>query len=288
MKCLLVDDEPGIREGLAALLRRKGHDVATAADNAAARAALATASFDVVVTDWRLPDGFAAGFLTTCSCPVVAMSGHPEEVAAVPPVQQVLAKPVRPARLIEVIEALATTTAAAAPAATADAALPLDVREVVDDLLRQLPAAATVEIEDDGSFVRVVALLPEPVACRPVPCGGDVRWSRAPAATRLELRLCRDGRPDASVPAVAAGQPWPEAAELAVDFHDTGLDERGLLGELAAARAARAAGRTVHFLNVPARLRSWATSQGRAHDMPMKATVGPRLSAELADLWSPS
>ncbi len=29
---LIVEDEPGIREGLAALLRRKGHQVRTAAD----------------------------------------------------------------------------------------------------------------------------------------------------------------------------------------------------------------------------------------------------------------
>ena len=50
MKCLLVDDEPGIREGLAMLLRRRGFEVTTAGDCAAAAAALDAQNFDVVVT----------------------------------------------------------------------------------------------------------------------------------------------------------------------------------------------------------------------------------------------
>jgi DNA-binding NtrC family response regulator len=48
---LLVDDEPGIREGLAMLLRRRGFEVHTAGDCATAAERLANQTFDVVVTD---------------------------------------------------------------------------------------------------------------------------------------------------------------------------------------------------------------------------------------------
>ena len=72
MRCLLVDDEPGIREGLAMLLRRRGYEVQTAGDCAEARARLDAQSFDIVVTDWRLPDGFASSFVDGCPCPVLA------------------------------------------------------------------------------------------------------------------------------------------------------------------------------------------------------------------------
>ena len=57
-RVLLVEDEPAIREGLATCLRLRGHEVETSEDLAGAREALSSSvRFDVVVTDWTLPDG---------------------------------------------------------------------------------------------------------------------------------------------------------------------------------------------------------------------------------------
>jgi two-component system response regulator PilR (NtrC family) len=52
---LVADDEPGVRESLAEILRDAGHDVHTAADGRAALAALDTHDFAIVVTDVRMP-----------------------------------------------------------------------------------------------------------------------------------------------------------------------------------------------------------------------------------------
>lgn len=285
MKCLLVDDEPGIREGLAALLRRKGHDVRTAADCAAARAALASDRFDVVVTDWHLPDGLASTFLAAATCPVLAVSGHPEEVERQAPIVDVLTKPVTPTRLQEALAA-AGPRPAAVP--TADlAALPADVRAVVEQALSRLPADATVELRDDGTFVTLVAELADG---RPFALGlpdGDLRSTLQQGRRRLELRLCRDGRPDAALPVVGALAPWPATGPFAVDFHGTAADPGTFVPLLDRVRAAHAAGRELHLLNLPAALRT-QVCQGTGHDMPMRAPVGPRLRPELADLWSQS
>ncbi len=281
MKCLLVDDEPGIREGLAALLRRQGHHVDTAADCAAAAQALAGGAFDVVVSDWRLPDGLAATFLGDCACPVIAVSGHPDEVHRAPPIRAVLTKPVAPSTLARAI------AAAAAPAASPPAGrLPRDVQDLIDAFTAQLPADANVLVDDDGTFVVVRAEVPAGASVELRSSGGDLRaWHRDGACT-YELRACRDGRPACDVPVVRSDAGWPAAAEFAVDFHDSATTPAAFLHCLDAACAARAAGRRVHFLNVPEPLRTYAAGQGRAHDMPMKESVGPRLHAEFADLWS--
>lgn len=285
MKCLLVDDEPGIREGLAALLRRKGHDVRTAADCAAARAALTSDRFDVVVTDWHLPDGLASTFLAAATCPVLAVSGHPEEVERAAPIVDVLTKPVTPSRLQEALAA-AGPRAAAVP--TTDlAALPADVRAVVELALSRLPADAGVELRDDGTFVTLVAELADG---RPFAFGlpdGDLRSVLQQGRRRLELRLCRDGRPDAAMPVVGATAPWPTTGPFAVDFHGTAADPDTCVPLLDRVRQARAAGRELHLLNVPAAFLA-QVCQGTGHDMPMRAPVGPRLRPELADLWSQS
>jgi two-component system response regulator PilR (NtrC family) len=58
---LIADDEPGVRESLAEVLRDAELDVVVAADGAAAIAALETREFAAVVTDLRMPgaDGLA-------------------------------------------------------------------------------------------------------------------------------------------------------------------------------------------------------------------------------------
>jgi two-component system response regulator PilR (NtrC family) len=58
---LVADDEPGVRESLAEVLRDAGYDVQVAADGAAALAALETRDFAVILTDLRMPgaDGLA-------------------------------------------------------------------------------------------------------------------------------------------------------------------------------------------------------------------------------------
>jgi two-component system response regulator PilR (NtrC family) len=52
---LVADDEPGIRESLAEVLRDAGYRVETAADGTSALAALEANDFSIVVTDLRMP-----------------------------------------------------------------------------------------------------------------------------------------------------------------------------------------------------------------------------------------
>ena len=58
---LIADDEPGVRESLAEVLRDAGHVAETAADGRAALAALEARDFGVIITDLRMPgaDGLA-------------------------------------------------------------------------------------------------------------------------------------------------------------------------------------------------------------------------------------
>jgi DNA-binding NtrC family response regulator len=56
-RLLLVEDEVAQRRLLAGLLRAAGYVVVEAADLASARAELARAPLDVVLSDWKLPDG---------------------------------------------------------------------------------------------------------------------------------------------------------------------------------------------------------------------------------------
>jgi CheY-like chemotaxis protein len=55
-KVLLVDDEPTVLKCLATALTRFGCSVTTAASGKAAMGLLAQESFDLVITDYRMPD----------------------------------------------------------------------------------------------------------------------------------------------------------------------------------------------------------------------------------------
>ncbi|MFN3243509.1 MAG: response regulator [Planctomycetota bacterium] len=283
MKCLLVDDEPGIREGLAMLLRRRGYEVQTAEDCAGAAAELEAQRFDVVVTDWRLPDGTAVTFAAACDCPVLAVSGHPEEVQQVGAIRDALAKPVRPDRLLQRIAELVDDVERTADA---EVALVRDVQQVVDDVLAQLPDGIDVTCHDDGTFVVLRAALPADHTPTVRHLGGDLRVVENGLGRELELRLCRDGRPDPNTPVVAVDAAWPEADAFALDCDGTDASEQTFSNWCAAVAERNAAGGRICLLNVPARLEPITAVWETTHDMPMRERVGPRLSAELAELWS--
>src|SRR5262249_8527041 len=78
---LVADDEPGVRESLAEVLRDAGYVVETAADGRAALAALAAQDFGVIITDLRIPgrDGLPvrnAGRESSPQTLVLAMTAH--------------------------------------------------------------------------------------------------------------------------------------------------------------------------------------------------------------------
>ena len=78
---LFVEDDPLIRRALAEGLRAKGHRVREADGVRAAKASLSTEVFDVVVTDWRLPDGTGFDVMSELEAaqpgtPVIVVTGH--------------------------------------------------------------------------------------------------------------------------------------------------------------------------------------------------------------------
>ena len=279
MRCLLVDDEPGIREGFAALLRLRGHEVHTAADLAAADALLSAHDFDVLLSDWRLPDGDASALLPAARCPVLVLSGHPDEVQRHERVVAVLAKPVMPDRLFEALASLVPT-----PRPKALPPLPRDAARTVQEALRRLGAAA--EVEDDGVFVPVRGPLADGADPAPLAgLGGDCRVLAHGGGRLAEARWLRDGRPDANLPKVQAGQDWPTAPEFCVDFDGAGC-EADELSQMAVSAADMAAqGVKVHFLNLPEDAEDRLRESGSAASLPVRHPIGPRLAEDLAALW---
>jgi CheY-like chemotaxis protein len=231
MKILLVDDEAGIREGLAALLRRRGHEVRTAHDCATAKAELAD-DFDVLVTDWRLPDGVAGSFLDLVRCPAIAVSGHPDEIGVDRRLAAILTKPARPNDLLTAIDAAAARSRTGADGAPD---VPPGVAAAVAAFVAALPAGSQAQLYDDGVFATVVADLPAGEPAPAAPAVGDWAVAQRGGCWRVSWRLRRDARP---------ADPADRAADSADPVH------------------------------------------GNADAMPMRDPIGPRLPADLADLWS--
>ena len=116
---LLVDDEEGLRRGLAAFLRRRGVAVREAGCLAEALEAAAAERPGWVVTDLKMEDGTGldlAAWLDARPWPVrlILMTGYAnrELLSGSPPagVDLVLEKPVRPGRLAEKLAALGLGT----------------------------------------------------------------------------------------------------------------------------------------------------------------------------------
>jgi CheY-like chemotaxis protein len=293
MKLLLVEDEPGLREGLAAFLRLKGCIVRTATGVADAVAALDGEDYDAMVTDWRLGDGLSRRLVESAPCPTIVVSGHPEEVDV--RAARILGKPVQPrellAELVALVELAGRRAATPVPARSTPAieSLPADAVDRIALMRFLLGDPADVNVADDGVVVtctfRGLGLGGRAEAAATV-LGGDLRVaSGAPDLPQtVTWRLLRDGRPDESLAVVGPTDPWPDA-DVAIDFSRGPIDPDRLLALAEAARLARCAGRRVLLLNVPSHLRLWLEAFGIPDDMPKRDPVGPRLPADLAELW---
>ncbi len=299
LNVLLVEDEPGIRDGLASFLRLKGMRVTTAGSRSEGLLALAQDDHDVVVTDWRLGDGLGADIVAASEAPVVIASGVPEEVD-VPSSERgicVVAKPVVPSDLVHRIEELARTrieelaTESVRPSEE-DSALPVDARDRVRLLIALLGNPQPTQIIDDGSFVTVeVCLTSEQEdrvrASMPIlerVCG-DIRVL-GDSTPFLQARFYRDSRDDEATCVVSPSDTWPPGgASLAVDFDHSQCSPTRFQELVQRARKSEQKGRSVAFLNVPSHLRLYLEVLGEPHDMPKRGRAGPRLPEVLTELW---
>jgi len=80
-RILVVDDDDDVRNLLAAILRRSGYDVASAADGEAGWTALSTGNFDLLITDHKMPKLCGLELLqrvraSDLGLPVIMLSGN--------------------------------------------------------------------------------------------------------------------------------------------------------------------------------------------------------------------
>ena len=149
---LVVDDELGIRDLLSEILNDEGHSVDLAENATQARAARASASYDLVLLDIWMPDTdgisllkewAASGLLTL---PVIMMSGHATIDTAVEATRigafSFLEKPITLQKLLKAVEQGLARHAAhqSAPAAAA----PAPVQAPADPTFSQLPSVSPI------------------------------------------------------------------------------------------------------------------------------------------------
>jgi CheY-like chemotaxis protein len=117
-RILLVDDEALLRRTLRAVLEKAGHSVAEAADGALAVEMFKAAPFDLVLTDIIMPNREGVETIRDLreidpDLPIIAISGGGAsggglflKLAGQLGADRTLAKPVRPAELVAVVESL--------------------------------------------------------------------------------------------------------------------------------------------------------------------------------------
>jgi DNA-binding response OmpR family regulator len=123
MRILLVDDDEDTRELVALALSRDGWEISQAGDAAGGLGLLRRAAFDLVITDYELPDGTGGQLLMEAArerlmehCAVLVLTAHPdpEDVGLAP----VISKPFDPEALRQQVRhILEGAGPAAAPAA---------------------------------------------------------------------------------------------------------------------------------------------------------------------------
>ena len=153
-------------------------------------------------------------------------------------------------------------------------------------MLAQLPPETVAECVDDGTFVVLRAALAPGQLPGVRNLGGDLRVVANDDGRWLELRLCRDGSPEAGLPVARIDGEWPHEPAFGLDCDGIDVDAERFVAWLDRAGREREAGRRVCLLNVPRALEPATESWETTHDMPMRETVGPCLPAEMAELWS--
>lgn len=294
LNLLLVEDEPGIREGLASYLQLKGYRVATAGSCEEGLARIAEEDFDIVVTDWHLGDGLGEVIAIAANCPALVISGVTEQVELAGNPIEVIRKPVLPADLVKKIESMVGTAEEATSPRTVDC-LPADARDrlaLIKALVRDRCELddRRIEVHDDGTFVHIHILLDqddETLQASVMGIGGDVRCLNRQGRPLLEIRFFRDGRREEGHLIVGPMDEWPaDALPIAVDFDSTERFPLRRIEELLELLAeARGSGRTAYLLNVPSWIRLHLEILGKAHAMPNREGAGPHLPEVLLELW---
>jgi CheY-like chemotaxis protein len=113
IRVLVVDDDPGVRQSLQLLLSDEEHAVTCVASGPEALELTTRETFDVIVTDYRMPDMTGAELAAELKARFdpppycILLSGTPNEVKPSMPgateLVMVLGKPFDPARLIRVV-----------------------------------------------------------------------------------------------------------------------------------------------------------------------------------------
>ena len=119
-RILVVEDEPGVRETLKMLLHLDGHKVVTARDGAEACLHYTPGDFDLVITDYAMPEMNGDELARTIKClvpsqPILMLTAYAAEVCnANNPVDAVLEKPFSIEALRQMISLLSGSSRSAA------------------------------------------------------------------------------------------------------------------------------------------------------------------------------